>query len=116
MGGGQHASCAAQSFSGEGSVVGFTVYYRSTRPLEPSQAEAIDRSAAELYRGRTWLHCEPVSFFPGPADGHLVGGSKPNFLPHPADAESASRSGSSDGTARDMLDVLSRLSRDHGLD
>ncbi len=96
--------------------MGFSVYYRSTDPIDPAQAEAIARSAAEMCRSRTWLHCEPVGFFPGSADGHLLGGSKPNFLPHPADAESAGHSGSPDGTARDMLDVLVRLSRDYGVD
>ena len=96
--------------------MGMAVYYRSTRPVGPAQAEAIVRSAAELCRGRTWLHCEPVCFFPGSTDGHLFGGSKPNFLPHPADAESAERSRSPDGTARDMLDVLAQLSRDHAVD
>ena len=96
--------------------MGFSVNYRSAVPVDPARAEAISRSAAELCRGRTWLHCEPVWFFPGPVDGHLLGGSKPNFLPHPADAESAGRSGLPDGTARDMLDVLARLSRDHGVD
>jgi hypothetical protein len=96
--------------------VGFSVYYRSTGPVDTGRAEAIARSAAELCRGRTWLHCEPVWFFPGSADGHLLGGSKPNFLPHPVDAESAERSGLPDGTARDMLDVLARLSLDYGVD
>lgn len=96
--------------------MGFSVNYRSTGPVDLAQAEAIARSAAELCRGRTWLHCEPVWFFPGSADGHLFGASKPNFLPHPADAESAGRSELPDGTARDMLDVLVRLSREYGLD
>jgi hypothetical protein len=96
--------------------MGFAVYYRSTRPLDPSQAAVIAQSAAELCRGRTWLHCEPVCFFPGSAEEHLLGVSKPNFLPHPADADSAGRSGLPDGTIRDMLDVLSRLSRDHVVD
>jgi hypothetical protein len=96
--------------------MGMAVYYRSTCPVDPGRAEAVARAASELCRGRTWLHCEPVSFFPGSADGHLLGGSKPNFLPHLADAESAGRSGSPDGTARDLLDVLSQLSRDHAVD
>jgi hypothetical protein len=96
--------------------MGFTVYYRSTGPVDPERSTAISRSAAELCHGRTWLHCEPVSFFPGSTDGHLLGGSKPNFFPHPADAESARQSESPDGTTRDMLEVLSRLSRDHAVD
>jgi hypothetical protein len=62
------------------------------------------------------LSCEPVHFFTGGDDGHLLGGSKPNFQPHPDDVASAAREGLPDGSARDMLDVLSRLSRDHGVD
>ena len=50
------------------------------------------------------------------ADGHLHGGSKPNFQPDPDDAASASSSGQPDGTTRDMLEVLCQLSRDQGVD
>jgi hypothetical protein len=96
--------------------MGFTVYYRSTNAVDQGQADAITRSAAELCQGRTWLHCEPVWFYSGSDDGHMRGGSKPNFLPHPTDAESAERSRLPDGTPRDMLDVLSQLSRDHAVD
>jgi hypothetical protein len=96
--------------------MGFTIYYRSTRPVSPAEAAAIERAAANACRGRTWLHCEPVHFFSGNEGGHLLGGSKPNFRPHPDDAASAARRGLPDGSARDMLDVLCRLSRDHGID
>jgi hypothetical protein len=96
--------------------MGFTIYYRSTRPVSPARADAVAEAALDLCRGRSWLGCEPVGFFSGPDDGHLFGGSKPNFQPHPDDAASAARSGLPDGTTRDMLDVLCRLSRDHQID
>ncbi|WP_178132580.1 hypothetical protein [Limnoglobus roseus] len=93
--------------------MGFAVYYRSTRPVSSVEGDAIRQAARVAGEGRTWLGCEPVHFFPGDEDGHLFGGSKPNFQPHPDDAADAARSGMPDGTARDMLDVLCRLSRDH---
>lgn len=96
--------------------MGFSVYYRSTRPVTPAQADALARAAEALCHGRTWLGCEPVGFFPDQGDGHLSGASKPNFLPHPADAASAARSGLPDGTTRDLLEVLCQLSRAHGID
>jgi hypothetical protein len=96
--------------------MGFSVYYRSTHPVSPAKAAAIERAAQALCQGRTWLGCEPVGFFAGQADGHLFGRSKPNFQPHPDDAASAARSGLPDGTTRDLLDVLCRLSRKHRID
>ena len=96
--------------------MGFTVYYRSTRPIAAPVAAALERSTDELSRGRTWLSCEPVHFFPESKDGHLLGGSKPNFQPHPDDVASAAREGLPDGTTLDMLDVLCQLSRNHGID
>jgi hypothetical protein len=96
--------------------MGFTVYYRSTRPVSPEEADAIEQAADRLCRGRTWLGCEPVGFFAERADGRLFGGSKPNFQPHPDDAAAAAREGLPDGTTRDLLDILCRLSREHGVD
>jgi hypothetical protein len=77
---------------------------------------AIQQTVQAANQERTWLSCEPVHFFPGDNDGHLFGGSKPNFMPHPDDAASAVQSGLPDGTTRDMLDILCRLSRDHAVD
>ncbi len=96
--------------------MGFKVYYRSTHPVAPAEADAIRQAARAASAGRTWLGCEPVGFFPDDGDGHLFGGSKPNFQLHPDDRASAEREGLPDGTARDMLDVLCLLSRDHGVD
>lgn len=96
--------------------MGFTVYYRSTRPVAPVQAAAIERGASELTCGRTWHSCEPVCFFGGAEDGHLLGGSKPNFQPHPDDAAAAAEEGLPDGTTKDLLDILCELSRVHDFD
>src|SRR2546426_11760610 len=95
--------------------MGFKIYYRSTRPVAPTEADAIRQAARAANEGRTWLGCEPVHFSPSD-DGYLLGGSKPNFQPHPDDAAAAAREGLPDGTPRDMLDILCRLSRDHDVD
>lgn len=98
--------------------MGFSIYYRSTRPVSPEEEVAIRRTAHQASVGRTWLSCEPVHFFNGEPDddGRLFGGSKPNFLPHPDDAASAASAGLPDGDVRDLFDVLCHLSRDHGVD
>jgi hypothetical protein len=98
--------------------VGFSVYYRTTRPVSAEEAAAIRRDAEAASRGRTWLSCEPVQFFEvDPYDeGCLMGGSKPNFTPHPDAAATAAGEGHPDGNIRDVVDVLCRLSRSHGVD
>jgi hypothetical protein len=57
--------------------MGFTVYYRSTRPVDAATKGAIEKAARAASEGRTWLSCEPVHFFSGDKE-HLMGGSKPN--------------------------------------
>ena len=96
--------------------MGFSIYYRSTRPVLPPESDTIRQAAHAANEGRTWLSCEPVHFYRGEEDGHLLGSSKPNFLPHPDDAAAAAQEGLPDGTTRDMLDILCRLSREHGID
>lgn len=97
--------------------MGFTVYYRSTEPVDASTRASIDANSTKLCRGRTWLSCEPVCFFfDGDDDGHMMGGSKPNFAPHPDDVASAMSEDLPDGTVQDALDVLCQLSRDHQVD
>ena len=98
--------------------MGFTVYYRTTQPITPALAKEIQQAASDLCQGRTWLSCEPVAFFSDTTDQLevLEGGSKPNFLPHPDDVASAKSENLPDGTVRDMIDVLCRLSRDHEVD
>jgi len=93
-----------------------TICYTSTRALTPDQADAVREGAATANRGRSWLSSEPVHFFAGLEDGKLAGASKPNFIPSSDDAKSAASSGLPDGTPRDLLEILSRLSREHGVD
>ena len=95
--------------------MGVSIWYVSTRPIDPERAEAVVSAARAASAGRTWLSCEPVSLRID-EDGRLEGFSKPNFHPHPDDVASAASKGLPDGTARDMLDILCRLSRDHGVD
>jgi hypothetical protein len=96
--------------------MGFTVYYRSTRPISGKRADAIRQAATTLNEGRTWLSCEPVDFFMDQEDGRLWGGSKPNFQPHPDDVAAAALEALPDGTVRDLLEILCELSRDHDVD
>jgi len=95
--------------------MGYKFYYRSMRPVTPAEASAIEQATHELCRGRTWPSREGVHYY-GSKDGHLAGGSKPNPLPHPDDAADAALDGRPDGTTRDALDILCRLSSDHGVD
>jgi hypothetical protein len=95
--------------------MGFSVSYRSTEPVAKPVQDAIHQAADAANEGRTWLSCEPVLFFRS-EDGYLEGSSKPNFMPHPDDVASAASEDLPDGTTRDMLDILCRLSRDHAVD
>src|SRR5262245_49961338 len=96
--------------------MGFSVNYRTTRPVTSAQAAAIKRAAEKLARGRTWLSCEPPFFSQSPDDGHLGGGCKPNFNPDSIDAAAAANEGLPDGTTQDMIDILCELSRAHDVD
>jgi len=91
--------------------MGFTVYYRSTHPVRPDEVEAIRRAARTLSRGRNWLGSEPVYFFDSEfvKDGHLLGGSKPNFMTNPDDGQQSTGIGN-------MVEVLCQLSRDYHID
>jgi hypothetical protein len=95
--------------------MGFEIHYRSTRPITRTEAAAIERATKKLVRGRTWLSCEPV-ILAHEEDGHLGGGSKPNFEPHPDDAAAAAEEGLPDGTTQDLLDILCELSREYRID
>ena len=90
--------------------MGFTVYYQSTAPLSDNVVSAIAESLDELCEGRTWLSCEPVGFFGGNNEDFLIGGSKPNFDPHPDDIADANAEGLPDGTLRDVVQIHCQLS------
>jgi hypothetical protein len=97
-------------------IMGFAVYYRSLETVDPKKPASLEAMCNQLCRGRTWLSCEPVCFFDSNDDGHMLGGSKPNFMPHPDDVASAESEGLPDGRIQDALNVLCQLSRDHGVD
>ncbi len=94
----------------------FTIYYRSTRALSRQRSSAIRRAAHAVNQGRTWLSCEPISFFQEQQDRRLFGGSKPNFQPNPDHVAAAATAGLPDGTVRDLIEGLCQLSRKHAVD
>lgn len=96
--------------------MGFSVSYQSTRPVTPAEATMIKEAACVLGRGWGWLSCEPVWFYQDSPDGFLHGHSKPNFMPHPDDVASFAKEGLPDGTTREMLEILTRISSDYGID
>jgi hypothetical protein len=96
--------------------MGFTIYYTSTRSITPQEAEAIRMAVQKECEGRSWFSCEPPGFFPDLQDGRLIGGSKPNFRPHPDDKRAAESCGLPDGSLGDLLDILALLSREYAVD
>lgn len=95
--------------------MGFTIYYRSTKQLDETASAAVKGRASQLCDGRSWLSCEPVGFWAS-EDGHLEGGSKPNFMSQLDPEELAEAEGMPDGNAMDMLDILCTLSQEFGID
>lgn len=96
--------------------MGFTVYYQSTEPVNETTQAAVTKSLDDLCEGRTWLSCEPVGFFGDGSNEFLMGGSKPNFDPHPQDIADAQADGLPDGTLRDVVEILCQLSTKFGID
>jgi hypothetical protein len=96
--------------------MGFEFYYRSTRPVTSTEAANIEQAADEVTRGHTWLSCEPLILSASEEDGHLEGGSKPTFQPHPDDATTAAKEGLPDGTIQDLIEILRQLSQSHAID
>ncbi len=96
--------------------MGFTVYYRSTRPVSAAESDVIDEAAGRLCDDRDSFGWEEVSFDLECADAYLWGGSKPHPGRHPDDAASAAGEGLAQRRTRDLLDVLCQLSRDHRVD
>jgi hypothetical protein len=94
----------------------FTIYYTSTRSVTREEAEAIRLGAQQGCQGRSWLSCEPISFFPDLQDGRLIGGSKPNLKPRREEKRAVEDPGLPDGRPRDLLEILARLSREHSVD
>ncbi len=98
--------------------MGFTIHAESTEAVAPDRAEAIVREASKLVQGRSWLSCEPPLISLGGPSGadRLFCFFKPNFSPHPRDVEAAEASGEPDGALGDAIEILARVSRDHGVD
>jgi hypothetical protein len=88
-----------------------TISYQSLRSITPSEDRQIRDSIQSYAKQRSWLSCEPVTFFEHSADGTLQGASKPNFEPiksAPSDLP--------DGNAADMVEVLCQISKSFNLD
>jgi hypothetical protein len=96
--------------------MGFTIYYTSARTVTLQETEVIRTAATKACAGRSWLSCEPLNFFPNLYDGKLLGGSKPNFQPHPEDKRAAEISGLPDGRPGDLLEILAGISSEHKVD
>lgn len=95
--------------------MGASIYYRSPSTVSGEKRSAIEAFAADAAAGRTWLSCEPAGFYASD-DGFLEGGSKPSFFPDAEDAAAAPESGLPDGTVHDLLEILCKISVDHGID
>jgi hypothetical protein len=95
--------------------MGASIYYRSLRTVSDAERSAVKAAAKAAEGARTWLSCEPVSFHLSDA-GCLQGGSKPNFSADAEDAGAAHERGLPDGSAIDLIEVLSDLSRDYNVD
>lgn len=96
--------------------MGFTVYYSSVKQVDASTEALLRKESERLSVGKTWLSCEPVSFFARDDDGRMTGGSKPNFIPDPLDRADAEQEDLPDGTISNVLEHLAIMSRSHGID
>jgi hypothetical protein len=94
--------------------MGFAIAYRTTEPVNEQVAARLAAAASAARGAHTWLSCEPPILHVD--DGHLLGSSKPNFMPHPDDIASAETDGLPDGTVNDLLDLLRQWSSDFAVD
>ena len=96
--------------------MGFTVYYRSTEPVEPATKQALGNSLKQQIQERAWISCEPPGFFGNDGQtGPLIGGSKPNFMPQPTEYLNPENE-LPDGTIQDVVDILCKLSTEYSVD
>ena len=96
--------------------MGFCVYYRSTRAVTATEAEAINEATIPLCDDPDWVGCEPICFnecLDAYVDGHLTGSSKLSMKAH---HEYEIDDGDRIATIHDLMDALCELSRDHQID
>jgi hypothetical protein len=105
---------APQNHVRQESNMGFAIAYRTTEPVDHHLASRLRAAASAASAAHTWLSCEPPILQVD--DGHLLGISKPNFMPHPDDVASAETEGLPDGTVNDLLDLLCKWSSDFAVD
>lgn len=94
--------------------MGFAIGYRTTEELSPALQREVIASLEQQSAGRTWLSCEPPILLDD--GGCLRGSSKPNFYPHADDVASARSHELPDGTVKDLLDCLCRVSAEFDID
>ena len=87
--------------------------FTAPQGLKSSQSSFVTPSLKE---SSTQRRMSVGKFFSGDDDGHVMGGSKPNFTPHPDDAAEVESEGLPDGTIKDALDVLCQLSSNCDID
>jgi hypothetical protein len=97
--------------------VGFSVDYRSTRPVTAAEAEAIDQAAARLCDPPDWVGCEEISFYEcleAYGEGHLSGSSKPDLEAHWVYKIPGVETRIV--PTWELIDALCQISRDHQVD
>ena len=93
---------------------GVRVRYASTRALTAAEFAAVTAAAARYSGGFGWLLCEPPRF--ATADGRAEGSSAPRFHPAAEDLAAAAAVCGPHGTVETLLEVLSQVSRECGVD
>lgn len=96
--------------------MGYTIAYRTAKPVGVEKREAIFRHAEELAAARSWCSCEPLVLMPEPDGDHLFGCSKPSFFLDPEEVAEAEEEGLPDGTIDDLVESLRLISAEHQVD
>jgi hypothetical protein len=96
--------------------MGVSLVYTTTEPIPTAKSDSIiaDANAAVRDARQPWLWCEPLHLVLT-ADGRLLGSSKLNPIPHPADRADAARYSDAENDLTFLLGQLCRLSREHAV-
>jgi hypothetical protein len=95
--------------------VGIHFCFDSAESVAPQVEQAIRKENERMASNRPWVLCEPPEFYATEEDGRLRGGSKLNLLPDPNEFVEAGQATRERTDLEDLLDLLSRWSRLHGI-